>query len=456
MKICIENIGLIKWAEFSPSNLTIICGDNNSGKTYATYAWFGFLDFFKRRYKMKIDPDFIRDFIKSGSSEYSVNRPLSHFNKIIAQACNDYISYLPSVFATSPDFFKEAKFNIILEKSDIKVKKSFNARFQNKGNEVVQIIKKADNENIHFSWLNSDSNEGGNASFKSLLAFIFSDVIKKVLFDNTFPEVFVTSAERTGAAVFKKDINTSSPIRDAQSENVISRYPLPVVRNVDFINNLDIISKRYGELSHFHPEIMNAFIRISGGEYEAEKNSGMVFFLPSGSKAKYAMAQSASSVRALLDLYFYIKHLASENQLLIIDEPELNLHPSRQILLARLLTMLVNCGLKVMITTHSDYILREINNMMILNSKKNHQAVNSLLSKYDIPKKSLIDSERVSLYIAKKDLVKLKDAQRRKRIDTLVEIDKEGKYGFTHTVFDKILEEAAALQRDIIFSDYES
>ena len=91
-----------------------------------------------------------------------------------------------------------------------------------------------------------------------------------------------------------------------------------------------------------------------------------------------------------------------------------------------------------MITTHSDYILREINNMMILYSKRNKQAVNSLLSKYYIHKESLIDADKVSLFIAKRELVKFKGAPRRKRIDTLVGIDKEGKYGFTHTVFDQI------------------
>ena len=56
---------------------------------------------------------------------------------------------------------------------------------------------------------------------------------------------------------------------------------------------------------------------------------------------------------------FYLKHVAAPGQLIIIDEPELNLHPSRQIMMARLLTMLVKFGLRVMITTHSDYIVRK-------------------------------------------------------------------------------------------------
>ena len=37
--------------------------------------------------------------------------------------------------------------------------------------------------------------------------------------------------------------------------------------------------------------------------------------------------------------------------MIVIDEPEMNLHPEAQAQLMELLTMLVNCGLNVLITT---------------------------------------------------------------------------------------------------------
>ncbi|MFQ3680410.1 MAG: AAA family ATPase [Pseudanabaenaceae cyanobacterium] len=43
MKIFLKNLGPLKQAEFTLGDLTIICGKNNTGKTYATYALFGFL-----------------------------------------------------------------------------------------------------------------------------------------------------------------------------------------------------------------------------------------------------------------------------------------------------------------------------------------------------------------------------------------------------------------------------
>ena len=44
LKIRLKNLGILKYAEFSLGDLTLICGKNNTGKTYAAYALYGFLD----------------------------------------------------------------------------------------------------------------------------------------------------------------------------------------------------------------------------------------------------------------------------------------------------------------------------------------------------------------------------------------------------------------------------
>ena len=43
MKFKIKNLGVLKQAEFTLGDLTIIRGSNNTCKTYATYAVFCFL-----------------------------------------------------------------------------------------------------------------------------------------------------------------------------------------------------------------------------------------------------------------------------------------------------------------------------------------------------------------------------------------------------------------------------
>ena len=45
MKVSLKNVGMLDEAEFEVGDLTIICGENNTGKTYATYSLYGYLDF---------------------------------------------------------------------------------------------------------------------------------------------------------------------------------------------------------------------------------------------------------------------------------------------------------------------------------------------------------------------------------------------------------------------------
>lgn len=48
---------------------------------------------------------------------------------------------------------------------------------------------------------------------------------------------------------------------------------------------------------------------------------------------------------------------ATYNSLLIIDEPEVNLHPKWQIFYAEIVCELVSMGVDIIITTHSPYII---------------------------------------------------------------------------------------------------
>ena len=57
MKVKVKNLGVLKQAEFSLGNLTIICGGNNTGKTYATYALFGFLLLWEETFSVEISDE---------------------------------------------------------------------------------------------------------------------------------------------------------------------------------------------------------------------------------------------------------------------------------------------------------------------------------------------------------------------------------------------------------------
>jgi len=57
-------------------------------------------------------------------------------------------------------------------------------------------------------------------------------------------------------------------------------------------------------------------------------------------------------VKELSPLVLYLRYLALPGELLIIDEPEMNLHPEAQVKMIEFIAMLINAGLRVLVTTH--------------------------------------------------------------------------------------------------------
>ena len=69
--------------------------------------------------------------------------------------------------------------------------------------------------------------------------------------------------------------------------------------------------------------------------------------------------------KELVPLVLYLRYLAEPDDLIVIDEPEMNLHPAAQVEIIEFLAMLVNAGLNVLITTHSPYIIDHISNLIV-------------------------------------------------------------------------------------------
>ncbi len=81
-----------------------------------------------------------------------------------------------------------------------------------------------------------------------------------------------------------------------------------------------------------------------------------------GKEITLDLIMASSSVTELSPLVVYFKHMARSGNLLIIDEPELSLHPDAQAELMKILVKSVNDGLKIILITHSPYILEVLNN----------------------------------------------------------------------------------------------
>ncbi len=81
---------------------------------------------------------------------------------------------------------------------------------------------------------------------------------------------------------------------------------------------------------------------------------------------RFLLHQVSSMVSEVAPIILYLKHLVRRGDLFIIEEPESHIDAENQRKLARAIAMLVNANVKVLITTHSDYFVNQINNLLLL------------------------------------------------------------------------------------------
>ncbi len=458
MKITIKNLGAIKQAEFTLGELTIICGGNNTGKTYATYALFGFLSFWRNAFSIKVPDGEVRCLLNEGSVDLDIQDYIGNAQSILKKGCAAFTEQLPHVFASSDKHFSESHFSVDLDSSDIQPIPTFERTMGAAKTQLFSISKKADSALVTVSLL--VEKEKVRIS-QDIISQIIGDALKDIVFGRLFPHPFIASAERTGAAIFRKELNfarnrlleeMSSMEKDINPLELLSKvytdYALPVQSNVDFTRQLERHAKKDSFIAKKHPEILGDFADIIGGDYLVTKNDDL-YYVPKGKRIKLTMDESSSAVRSLLDIGFYLRHVAAPGDLLMVDEPELNLHPENQRRVARLFARLVNVGIKVFITTHSDYILKELNTLIMLN--QGEERLKALAERERYKASEMLKSDKIKAYIAEEALIKLDGAKKKGRYQTLVQANIDSRLGIEARSFDTTIEEMNRIQEEIVW-----
>lgn len=465
MKVSLKNVGMLDEAEFEVGDLTIICGENNTGKTYATYSLYGYLDFINNNASRFVILGIIEKTIKQCNEtiyltdEYTIKISLNSTQKIIENIFDTitttYTSSLMEILAGNIEEFQHSAFNEDAKEilSDIfsDTKNEFNKKM------LIEFFKDSsqfDLSNIANEYLEFNY-EKHKSQFLTKMQqdlefrkqrFVFS-LFAYVVF-SVYPRAFILSAERTGASMFQKELDVNkneivdriSNIDTKNMQEIVfgvinnrySRYPKPVKDNIYFVRELDMVSKQISFIKNkeslpLHKEIIELLYKIVGGKYVVSEIG--IEFAPGArkriTKGKFLIQRASSSVRSLLMLNYYILNIAQKGDILMIDEPELNLHPKNQILIGRLIALLVNSGIKVFITTHSDYIVREISNCIMLNNLTDEQI--NKLNKKGYTKEYQLESSKVKAYMA--DRIRGKN--------TLIPINVDSRRGIFMTSFDE-------------------
>ena len=468
MRFQLQNLGLLDSAEITLADLTLICGENNTGKTYATYALYGFMRSWRQLLGQVLWQDIERLLLQKDQFQIDLQQMFAgKVNTYLQRMGAAYVGRLPRVFATKNHVFENTQWLPSSDVQDDPLPRSYQQRIQAgpNGKVLATLTKEAGNPLLEILVTDTQEVQG---YFGGLTDFVI-DAIAELVFAPHLPRVHISSAERTGATIFRKELDMArtrvlktinemdskelkrNPLKILQSME--AEYPWPVEDNVDFVRRLEAIDKHTSPLVEEHPELLQAFDGIIGGSYKVVKDQ-LVFQSKGAAKQRFSMNEASSCIRALLDVGFYLRCVARPGDLFMIDEPELNLHPKNQRALARLVVRLVNAGIKVFITTHSDYLVKELNNLIMLYQRSAHTRQVQQQHGYDDAE--LLAPQCVRLYMTNLVLSGAEGAgtrRRRRRIRTLTPAVVSPDRGIEVPTFDDTIEVMNAIQSEIAYGE---
>ena len=444
MKVSAGNLGVLKEAEFEVGDFTLVCGDNNTGKTYATYALYGFLTNWRHLLSVEIPKPPIEALLREGMALIEVRHFVDRVSDILKAGCERYTIYLPYVFGARADRFKETRFQVSVDDHTLSaiVKSGFERKIRgSEDNTIFAIFKDTGDFNFTISLLLNDRT-GLRSIFQEAIPGVISDTIIDLLFTDVLSRPFIVSAERTGGTLFRDKLD----YRPYAIPSHAPDYPMAVQDNINFIRRVEHVVKTDSFLATDHRDILDEFADIIGGAVRVADN-GIVSFRPARRRVQLTLDESSSAVRSLLILGLYLRHVARPGDLLMVDEPELSLHPKNQRRIARLFARLVKLGVRVFVTTHSDYIVKELNTLIMLNHDDPY--LKKLAKEEKYRPEELLNPEQVRVYMAKRAAV---DDNERSVPDHILEpasIDPE--LGIEASSFDDTINEMNRIQEAIIW-----
>lgn len=447
-KVSFNNLGVIKQGNLELNDFTLLCGANNTGKTYVMYSLYALLD-----QRFEVNFNFVVNLVRQLSQEtvcqYNIQNLIrDNYDNILEEITQGIKNHLPNLFGVESDEVRQTQIKLKLD-IDLILANITNHPWQsrvslsNKESDWFLDIQKPENDtNVTFT-MRDDKSIPHN-----LLTELISGQITRLIFSKKNQDCFLIPAERGGLNLFFKELSSirNRLLHHAQKDKISpmevlkdiikSRYAEPISDYIEFLNDLTNTKKRKSDYQIQAQDIQK---NIINGKYEIDRY-GDIFFLPYRSNnKKMPLHFTSSTVKTLFSLVFYLEHLAQPGDYLMIDEPELSLHPDNQRNLARVLAKLVNNGVKVVLSTHSPYFVRELNNLMMLN--KSFIKASELRQRYGYEPGESLNPEKVSAYLFDQKTIK--------------EMEIDPNEGIIAETFDNVINNLNQSSNDIYYASQE-
>ena len=227
-----------------------------------------------------------------------------------------------------------------------------------------------------------DANERGQRTWNAnALAEYVTQIIEDSVTSPINRPAHYLPADRTGV-MHAHRVAVGSLIARAPYAGLQRDEPLPLLSGVladflrqltelgqpqDFMTALARNKKRRGQINGARKLAKTLEDEVMGGAVNIHQSPTCYpsfYYQPDGWERELPLMNVSSMVSEIAPVALYLRHVVSEGDTLIIEEPESHLHPALQVEFIRRLVAVVNAGVRVIITTHSEWVMDEIRNLV--------------------------------------------------------------------------------------------
>lgn len=365
MKLIVDKLGRIDHAEIEIKPLTVFVGENNTNKTWAAYCLYGLARHLSWTWSDPTGHEFghgilpvrgdAKDAIDEAARRASSDIPseVDTYGLVVSRheiigpptSPMEFIAdtkLVREVLRLPNDVAFDGRASLRVEPAEF-VAGEWEARItRSTSTRLVTTQFGAGHKAHSFAWRPS----GGDTP--QAMNDHIVDLIRAFGYRFMGPgTILALPSERKALVTLYKTLRTESD----------RMLPQPVVEFIDFLKTCENVAQHRDDL-YFDDAVGYLEASILGGSirFESAAAGTRLTYVPKTGEA-LPMHTTSSMVRALAGLDVYLRYWAQPGDLLIIDEPEMNAHPDAQLRITELLAYLVHKGVRVVLTTHSPYVL---------------------------------------------------------------------------------------------------
>lgn len=402
MRFQLKNVGVISEADILLDNITLIVAENDSGKSTigkALFTLINTMNYFEDEYILNVTN--IIDGVYSSLNNLLQVKEKNYKNERIKEILeNNYITKIEldglkkELFLKLDDVVRNReRSNIfvddsILKKVTLNVKKL--SEYSDKDNEIKELLS-----------LEKTLKDFLEALFKIFNETLDYNLIEKESFQKALKEEFETGVrnifeDREESSLILEDENSSIEIKLLNDEVVETKLPIRELRNnyniiyiespliIDYLDKIcdekeikrddknyilkenlmnklefNIVDNLLGKEKEIE-KINKQIVEIISGEFTFDKQTRKYNYKKNGYNINVKNTANGIKTFGLIEMLLNNRRL-NEKTILIIDEPEVHLHPNWQVKYAKILVILaINLKVKILLNSHSPYFIDAI------------------------------------------------------------------------------------------------